>query len=478
MTRLAERHGAGAGSASAEDAGDCLRSVRLGPEPSEWIARTRHGSLDARARRFREQLGLPTDRTVFFSGHQAEFWHPGILAKGFALDAARASWGVHAAWLVVDQDANDALAIRYPAATPTGSFESRTWRPGETRTGVAVGGLDAISPPSPPSPPRDVAIPDFVRGGLDRIARALAEAAGEATLAAQIGESLRRLLAEQMEPPHLIYATSIAGTDLFADLIERMRADPVACVRAYNDAVARHPQVGIRPLGFPDDPRRVELPVWRLRAGERRSAVTAGDLAGLEARSLAPRALLMTGIMRLAGADLFIHGTGGAGHDGTGGYDLITDHWFEAWLGERPPAPVTLATATLLLPLTDGPLPCADSAQRQIALAHRARHAPGLVGDEQRERTRRELVRRIERAPRRSAERRELFDRLHDLLADHRARNAEPLQELDDRAAEARRALAGESVLCERAWPFPLYPPELLGRLRDRIARGFPGPRP
>ena len=35
----------------------------------------------------------------------------------------------------------------------------------------------------------------------------------------------------------------------------------------------------------------------------------------------------MTGLMRLAGCDLFIHGTGG------GAYDLVTEEWLGSWMG-------------------------------------------------------------------------------------------------------------------------------------------------
>ena len=38
----------------------------------------------AEARAFREQLGLPTDRPIVMSGHQAQIWHPGILSKYLA----------------------------------------------------------------------------------------------------------------------------------------------------------------------------------------------------------------------------------------------------------------------------------------------------------------------------------------------------------------------------------------------------------
>ena len=45
---------------------------------------------EVRPKVLREQLGLPVHGPVIMTGHQAEFWHPGILAKYLACDAAGA----------------------------------------------------------------------------------------------------------------------------------------------------------------------------------------------------------------------------------------------------------------------------------------------------------------------------------------------------------------------------------------------------
>ena len=60
----------------------------------------------------REELGLPMG-IILGTGHQAEWWHPGIVAK-FAWAAHRsAELGLDApAWLLVDTDVRDPLALR------------------------------------------------------------------------------------------------------------------------------------------------------------------------------------------------------------------------------------------------------------------------------------------------------------------------------------------------------------------------------
>src|SRR6185295_16354495 len=116
---------------------------------------------------------------------------------------------------------------------------------------------------------------------------------------------------------------------VFSELLDRMRADRAACTLAYNRAVARHPSAHVRPLI--EEPGRTELPLWRMpdQQGRPRLPVFASDLPGLDPSRLAPRALLMTALVRLEACYLFIHGTGG------GQYDRITEAWLSGWLPGR-----------------------------------------------------------------------------------------------------------------------------------------------
>src|SRR5690606_4565547 len=98
-------------------AGDPGATVNVRAPIPSWT-RTSESSLtpplSAEATRLRDQLGLPTDRPIIMSGHQAEWWHPGILAKLFAARALADRIGGVVVWLVADQDDTDPGAIRIP----------------------------------------------------------------------------------------------------------------------------------------------------------------------------------------------------------------------------------------------------------------------------------------------------------------------------------------------------------------------------
>src|SRR5579864_8908961 len=103
--------------------------ITVRPEASTWggLLRSR-APVDGRAQRFPEELGLPGDRPVIMSGHQAQVWHPGILAKLMAARSAAKLSAAAVAWLVVDQDDHEPWEIRYPVRRGDGRLESRIWR--------------------------------------------------------------------------------------------------------------------------------------------------------------------------------------------------------------------------------------------------------------------------------------------------------------------------------------------------------------
>ncbi len=237
-------------------------------------------------------------------------------------------------------------------------------------------------------PPADLTLLPSVRAGIARIGEAYAGAPGDGI--PRIMDALRTLIAPLIPPAPSVFATALASTEAFAALLEAMRADPGACVRAYNRACAAHPDAGMRPLVAEEAPGQVELPLWRLVPGERKRPVFARELPSIPAHELAPRALLMTGLVRLFACDLFIHGFGGGGLDGAGGYEAINDGWFAAWRETSapvraalpwPPAPYVTVTATRLLPLGAEAPPTAAEAARAVWRAHHALHDPGALHD-------------------------------------------------------------------------------------------------
>jgi len=182
--------------------------------------------------------------------------------------------------------------------------------------------------------------------------------------------------------------------------------------------------------------------------------------------ALAPRALFMTLLLRLAGSDLFIHGAGGMR------YDRITERLARTWLDETL-APMTLATATLTLPLLDRPAPSRADVAHAAWLAHRALHDPGVIGDEEAARRKAERRARIDALPRRSPERAAAFRAMHDDLAETRERRADAIRALRERAEGTAAAFLDSRVALDREWAFPLHPPEALGVMRSSIERAF-----
>ncbi|MBX3359217.1 MAG: hypothetical protein KF745_12410 [Phycisphaeraceae bacterium] len=455
-------------------------ALRIEPPAGEWpalVASHRSGMTEQK-RAFRAQLNLPADRPVIMSGHQAEFWHPGILAKWLATVSAAEITTAGAAWIVVDQDVNDLLAIRYPRIEAPGRPAPGVWNAADPEAprglpDTPTGERAAHRPP--PLPEAAFATPS-VAAGLEMIRGALSARVSEASAARQVGSATADLLAPLGGPVTLVYASQLARTSLMRDLVSRMRSDPRRCADEYNRAVARHSEAGIAMLstsGGLAATHGPELPLWRITPGKGRprERVFASMLGSTPDEHLAPRALLMTGLLRLAGCDLFIHGTGGGGETG---YDRIAESWLRSWLGEPAAdlAPSALVTATRRLDMGIEPASPAEAAHA-VWLAHHARHHPSLLGEPGLESRKRDLLAKITAARSRGEHPREAFRAMHDLLHAARFQHADDLGRLDQTAADLRARLAATDVINDRTWPFPLYPSEVLRDLAASISDRF-----
>lgn len=436
------------------------------PAVADWRLATRHRHVDAAARQFRRELGLPDDRPIIMSGHQAQIWHPGILAKLLALSAAAEFADAAAAWIVVDHDDNDPFSIRAPIFGAADRLAVTTFSPERPAPAAPACRQPTWMPPGVWSPPvgAQPAAPG-VLSGLESIRSALASHARSTDAAAQVTEAAFQLARPYGAKPIVIMATSLSRTAYFSDLVSQMRRDPARCAEAHNRAVRQFPKDRIAPLTA--DGASIELPLWSIgpEPGSPRRKVFAADLDSIPVERLAPRALLLTGLLRMAGCELFIHGLGGER------YDRITERWLADWLG-RALAPTSMVTATLRLRVP-GDWPPDASIARASWTAHRARHDPAMLDDADRAQAKQSFLEQIRSAPRRSRERAALFARLHDLLHESEHAHAESLSGLD-RAAAAMRARATEAAIAgDRTWPFPLYEPEQLAELGETIAAQF-----
>ncbi|MAY74289.1 MAG: hypothetical protein CMJ31_06105, partial [Phycisphaerae bacterium] len=376
---------------------------RIEPPPAEWPK-----LIDGAAR---SSIRPPSTRQTIMSGHQAAIWHPGILAKLIATTAAANAFDADAAWLVVDQDANNAGAIDYPVRENARLQRRSALAAPEQRTptDTPTGSTPVLRWSSTTESDK-----------ANRILARLAETPGD-NAADQVTRLLAKLLPERLgiTPPQFITATSLAKTPTFDAWRSAMLEDPAACVNAYNAAVATNPEAQLRPLATRPDANRYELPLWRIRPGEPRRPVYNLQLADIPIDELAPRALLMTAIVRASMCDLFIHGTGGYT------YDRVTDDWMKTWLGVDL-APIALVTATLHLDLGVPPVTESEVAHAKWR-AHAARHDPALLDDAQARSRKIAAVESIASEPN-PARRSELFLAMHDDLATVREKHEAELE--------------------------------------------------
>jgi len=452
--------------------------LRRDPPPISINSTSR--DLDAPIASLRTQLGLPTDRPIVMTGHQCAIWHPGILAKHLACWRLARRDDARAVRLWVDQDDNDPLTIDLPTRRD-GRLARTPWRLApdvQSPPGSPTGWRPPITGVAP-APPDICAV---AHGSIERIAGAISAHADAPSLGAQFAMACAALMpqptAQSTPPPSRkpmldLFASALASTDLFIALVDLMREDPGACVSAYNDASSNAPGAGVRPLRLnTNNPGATELPLWRCRAGEPRMPVRAGMLGAIPIEQLAPRALLMTGMLRLGACDLFIHGTGG------GAYDEITERWFERWLASagaqgRLLAPKLVVSATVTLPLADGDAPTAQQADEARQLARRARHDPAILVDHDASEAKMAMLREIEDCKAGGGDPAPIFARMKTLLADYAQRHAPALAKLDAEADAASRLAAERDIITDRTWAFALHEPEAMAMLDARLAQAL-----
>lgn len=462
------------------------------PDPASWPALvsplptgTWHGKTAAQWRKLtRRELALPADRIIISTGHQAGFWHPGILAKYIAADALAEAIGrerVSAVHLVVDQDQNDCRWVDVPLRRDGDRLTVESVRllgPTDAEGSIGAASQSSTSRPTGMLPARaplpldqnlDGALPS-VRAGLDAMHVALQLHRASKNLAEQMARSTADLMSPWIAPMSLLFASDLLPTTFGRTIVAAMADDAASCAQHYNEAVRSHPLAGLRQLSIVGD--EIELPVWRIDETGRRQRVALGDLRDrtFELASLRPRALLMTAIMRLAVCDLFIHGTGGLK------YDRVMEQWVGGWL-DLHPTPVTMATVDLRLPLReeDGRSISIDDA---IGQYRRWWHDPPLAGADRSQAispAKGEHLARINAALRKSLDRRAAFRGYHEWLERGRDDRADALDRAAAQISRARANAAEHAIAQRRTWAFPLYPAAMIDASAIEIRRSFAG---
>ncbi|TVQ75783.1 MAG: hypothetical protein EA380_10080 [Phycisphaeraceae bacterium] len=413
----------------------------------------------------REQLGLPTDRPIVMSGHQSEPWHPGILAKFIAAEFAAAEANGVSAWILVDQDTGEPGGIDAPSRDANGRLRRARYQLADAPNTEAPFSHQPSFRPTHPD--LSGVQPASAAQGLHRWIEALEKHSGQTNAAHQTGSALADLAGSWAKPDHIVYASQLRSTDAFAALIAAIRESPRRCIEIYNRCAAEAPEAHIAALHAPDIDAQLELPLWVMpeKIGGLRRRATLADLDTVDGSRLMARALSMTALLRSGACDLFIHGRGGVR------YDAITEHWMAEWRGQSL-VPTTMATADLTLGIGCESIDLADvnSAHQR---AHKARHDPAIVGDQDAGAKKRAYLEAIRSAKAEGASPAPIFADMQAFLRDYRRRHERAIGALREEAAAMVRRYGEREIVAARDWAFFLYEDEALDLLRNRIRAEF-----
>ncbi len=441
--------------------------------------------VNERAARLGTAKLLRHDRLIA-TGHQAWLWHPGILAKDLAMTGAARRLDAGVLHLVVDQDVNEALTLDVPVRHGE-ALESQTLRLAWQKPGVPTGMHPPVDAAEAVATLRKAMERwgDALRVDLSSIITAFTDLPDCRNLAEQIGVVTQRLMRPWTGDVPLMLASDLTALPGFPALLRALLDEAGVCAEHYNAAVAGNPGAGITPLRV--NRLQVELPLWILRPDRPRQPAFAdvgdstplltdeagesvelnGDKhdAGSSDVTLAPKALLLTAMMRSVGCDLFVHGKGG------GIYDRLTEIWWRNWRGQEL-APMTVASADLHLPF-DAPLASREDVARAIWLRHHLPHNLDryLCLDTKPAKRKLELLAHMDddRDKRRRAA---AFTEIHAINAALAQVHPEALAAADAALATARAGLRNRSLTQRRDWCFALYPPEALDALLASLENG------
>lgn len=505
-------------------AAQCLHF--FGRDLAAWRKITRY-ELIGQAIEYNQRWGLSLpdldeEGPLVMTGHQACWFHCGILAKYIlACWLARMHYGV-VLNLVVDQDLPGPLALQIPdiaAArinTPT---------------------LNAVDPERPmeqqPAPaPEEVMrwrnglvqiinSGQFVEQGV-RMLDLLTEAERQAGSLTELMVLINHKAAEDRGLTWLnIPVSQMAESTGFLVFLSDCLRRPRETAQAYNEALREYRRCyGLRSRRHPvpdlllatEPTEKIELPFWCLTAQGKRAGLfirtgkngielfagreNAGRLSpddlssadrlkdALASRNsrIRPRALALTLFTRLFLGDVFIHGVGGAY------YDQITDAWLSRMYPLDPPAYACASATMHIAPEKYPPITQLETKLRQISRARRdCAYNPQryLTGRQRRRPEIRELMDRRQEAiengrslrqavqtPDIRRQRREIFERIHELNETAGYLAPQIRRDLQRAYEQIERDLRECRTACHREYFFGLFGDDAIKYLQTAIANG------
>jgi hypothetical protein len=444
----------------------------------------------------RQSIGHDDQLPLIATGHQTELHHPGVWAKNPLISLLADQMKGHAYHLAVDTDAPKHLSLRWPGhslpltddpAVSSAAWSSllkapsTTWQihlrqAAEEDRSLAYGTIG--------EPMLGKFFDAFERSSMTGNSLDHCLSAAMRDVDATLGVRYRTLIASRLwdSVPYLA-------------LVHHIIARAAEFSGDYNTALADYrrrtgTQSKMRPM--PDlfvGEESVELPFWLddLSTGIRsRPSVFATDagftlqlvsgaefvfdrnapaieaaeqLSAFLSRSrqrLSPRALTLTMFVRLLLADQFVHGIGG------GRYDQVTDQIIARHFKIEPPT-FSVTTATLYFPTAlNRERVCMPCLARD---GHRLKH--GVLGE-----SKLEQVKQIAALPRRSAQRGEIFARMHQARRSALATDANLIKWERD-FSEAQLRLQEEKTLFDRELFYAVQPKARLMELIEKYSNAM-----
>lgn len=413
---------------------------------------------------------LTMDGPIIATGHQAWFWHPGILAKDMAMAEAARYHGGHMLHLVVDHDVHPSMQLPIPIRQETAMIE-KVVQLAKVREDIPIASQEPVEIKQ-------------VQDNLWYLKQEQSASLGNAllnmpacsNLAQQISVILTRLMKKWVGDVPVLYSTQLLDLPSAQHILDKMLDNPQVMARCYNNAVNELPHAGIAHLSV--EPDRVELPLWLIRWDKPRAKVYAdiadhkallvdeqGELIDRDTATLAPKALFLSALMRSVVSQLFIHGKGG------GVYDQVTELWWSQW--HQPPLnSLAIVSADLYMQWAVH-FSHEEDVEEAICYLHHLRHNIDRYTDvdPQLVRAKAELIENLADRNADRAEKKVWFRQLHAINDQFCEDHVDMLNEAYNRVNHAKKGIINRQLASRRDWPFFLYADVQLDYLRHLVAQ-------
>ena len=407
---------------------------------------------------------------IIATGHQAWFWHPGILAKDIAMAESARYHGGHMLHLVVDHDVHSAMQLPIPILHDHVMV----------RKVVELAQVNADIPLASQMPVDIKQVQDNLwylkEEQSTLLGHALMDMPYCENLAQQMTVILTRLMHRWVGKVPILYSTQLLELPSAKQALEQMLDNALSMARCYNNAVNQVSHAGIAHLAIEQD--RVELPVWLIHWGKPRSRVYAdiadhkpvlvdseGNVLDLNKDLLAPKALFLSALMRTVVSQLFIHGLGG------GIYDQVTEIWWSQWKHE-PLNPLAIASADLYMHW-DIHFAQQEDVEHACWYLHHLKHNMDRFTEMGGElyTQKQTLIKQLANTNASREDKKNWFKQLHQINEQLCQKHVDVLHEAHKKLTMAQRGVANREMASRRDWPFFLYQDSQIQQLQKMIRR-------